>query len=63
MVWIERILVVLVLLASAGAFGFILWTKRLRHAWPKRGELTVVNPRGFMSGTWEVLTQNVVLRN
>ena len=63
MVWIERILVVLVLLASAGAFGYILWTKRLRHAWPKRRELRVVNPGGLFSGAWEVLTQNVVLRN
>ncbi len=63
MLWAERILVVLVLLASVGAFGYILWTRRLRHVWPKRGDIRIVNPGGLFTGAWEVLSQSVVLRN
>ncbi|MGW8265017.1 MAG: (Fe-S)-binding protein [Longimicrobiales bacterium] len=63
MTWIEPILVLVVLLASVGAFAKILWTRRLRHVWPKRGDIRVVNPPGFFSGLVEVLSQNVVLRN
>ena len=63
MVQVERILVALVLLASVGAFAYVLWTRRVGHVWPKRGDLRVVNPKGFFGGAWEVLSQNVVLRN
>jgi Fe-S oxidoreductase len=63
MAWIEPILVVLVLLGSVGAFGYIFWMRRLRHVWPKRGEILITNPRGFFQGAWEVISQNVVLRN
>ena len=55
--------VALGLLGSIAAFGYILWTKRLGHVWPKRSEVRLVNPRGFFSGVWEVFSQNVVLRN
>ena len=63
MVLVERLLVVLVLLGSAGAFGYVLWTHRLAHVWPKRGEVAFTNPKGIFAGGWEVLSQNVVLRN
>jgi Fe-S oxidoreductase len=63
MALIEPILVALVLLASVVAFGYVLWTRRLGHVWPKRGEVQITNPGGFLPGVWEVLTQNVVLRN
>ncbi len=63
MVWIERVLVVLTLLASVAAFLGVLWRYRLRHVWPKRKEIRVLNPRGALSGAWEVVSQNVVLRN
>jgi Fe-S oxidoreductase len=63
MVWIEPVLVMLVLIASVVAFARVLWTRRLGHVWPKRGEIQVVNAGGFFTGVREVLTQNVVLRN
>ncbi len=63
MIWLERVLVVLVLLASVVAFGYVLWRQRLGHVWPKRREIRGVNPRGFLPGVWEVISQNVVLRN
>ncbi len=61
--WIEPALVVVTLLASVVAFGYVLWTRRLGHVWPKRGEIRIVNPGGFFSGVLEVLTQAVVVRN
>jgi Fe-S oxidoreductase len=63
MVWIERLLVVLFLLAGTVVFLQLLWTRRLAHVWPKRSEIKVVNPGGFFSGMTEVLAQNVVVRN
>ncbi|MBT8396503.1 MAG: (Fe-S)-binding protein [Gemmatimonadetes bacterium] len=63
MAWIEPTLVALVLLGSVVAFGYVLWTQRMGHVWPKRGEVQITNPGGFFPGVWEVLTQNVVLRN
>jgi len=63
MVWLEPVLVVVVFLVGVGVFANILWTKRLRHVWPKRGEIQVVNPRGFFTGLAEVFSQNVVVRN
>jgi Fe-S oxidoreductase len=63
MAWIQPLLVGLILLGSIGAFGYILWTRRVAQAWPKRGEVEITNPKGFFPGVAEVLTQNVVLRN
>ena len=63
MAWIERLLVVLFLLAGTMAFLHLIWTRRLAHVWPKRGEIKIVNPGGFFSGMTEVLAQNVVVRN
>lgn len=61
--WLEPVLVALVLLCSMAAFGYVLWTQRLGHVWPKRGEVKVTNLGGFLPGIWEVFTQTVVLRN
>jgi Fe-S oxidoreductase len=63
MAWIEPVLVVVVLLASVGAFGRVLWSKRLGHVWPKRKEIRLVNPAGLFTGLVEVVSQTVVLRN
>jgi len=63
MAWIQPLLVALVLLGCVGAFGYVLWTLRLGHVWPKRGEVRITNPRGFFPGAWEVISQNVVVRN
>ena len=63
MAWIQPLLVALVLLCGVGAFGYVLWTRRLGHVWPKRGQLRITNPSGFFPGAWEVLSQSVVLRN
>jgi Fe-S oxidoreductase len=63
MAWIEPTLVTLFLVAGATAFGYVLWTRRLGHVWPKRGQIKVVNREGFLTGVTEVLTQNVVVRN
>jgi Fe-S oxidoreductase len=59
----EPVLVVVVLVASVVSFSRILWTKRLAHVWPKRGDIRIVNPGGFFHGLLEVLSQNVVVRN
>jgi len=63
MAWIEPVLVALVLVVSVAAFARVLWTRRLGHVWPKRGDIRVVNPAGVFSGLGEVLSQSVVLRN
>ncbi len=63
MVWLERVLVLLVLVASAVAFGWVLWKFRIGHVWPKRGEIRIEEPRGLLTGVWEVVSQSVVLRN
>lgn len=63
MVWVERVLVVLILLAGVAAFAKVLWRDRLGQAWPKRREIKIVNPGGVLPGVWEVISQNVVLRN
>ncbi len=63
MVWFERLLILLVLVASFAGFSYVLWTRRLRHVWPKRAGLGIVDRSGLLTGAWEVLTQGVVLRN
>jgi len=63
MAWIQPVLVGLVLFGSAAAFFYVLWTQRLGHVWPKRGQIRITNPKGFASGVLEVLTQSVVVKN
>lgn len=61
--WLEVALILLATLAGAGSFSWILWTRRLKHVWPKRGEIKVVNPGGWVSGVIEVMTQRKVIQN
>lgn len=63
MEWVERAVVVLVFLASAATFLHILWHRRIEHVWPKWKDVEIVRPGGLFTGTVEVLTQGVVLRN
>jgi Fe-S oxidoreductase len=55
----------MVLMGAAGAvlFGRILWFRRLKHIWPKRSEIEIVNPMGFVTGTAEVVLQTRVIAN
>ena len=50
---------------AAGAFAFskVLWEKRLKHIWPKRHEIKVLNPGGFWPAVAEVVLQTRVIAN
>jgi Fe-S oxidoreductase len=61
--WIELAFIVAAGLAGAVSFGRILWTKRIRHIWPKRGEIKVVNKMGFVTGVAEIVLQTRVIAN
>ena len=41
---LEQIAILLVGLAGAVSFSTILWTRRLKHGWPKRKQIKIVNP-------------------
>jgi len=56
-------LIILFALAGTGLFVRILWNRRLKHIWPKRNEIKIVNPRGFFPGAAEVLLQTRVIAN
>ena len=62
-----HILEVILILAAgaAGAFSFskILWEQRLKHIWPKRHEIKVINPDGFWPAVAEVVLQTKVIAN
>ncbi|MCB9779586.1 MAG: 4Fe-4S dicluster domain-containing protein [Alphaproteobacteria bacterium] len=60
---VEVILILLAAAAGAGAFAFIAWTHRLKHVFPKRGEIKIVNPGGLWSGIAEVVFQTKVIAN
>ncbi len=58
--------VVLILAAAgAGAFsaGKIAWENRLKHVWPKRDQIKIVNPSGLWTGIAEVVFQTKVIAN
>jgi Fe-S oxidoreductase len=61
--WIELTLMVLSGLAGAALFGHTLWSRRLKHIWPKRGEIEIINPAGFIPGVAEVVLQTRVMAN
>ena len=61
--WIELLLMGVAGLAGAALFLQILWNRRLKHVWPKRGEIEVVNPGGLVSGILEVTLQTRVIAN
>jgi Fe-S oxidoreductase len=50
---------------AAGAFLFskVLWEQRLKHIWPKRHEIKIVNPDGFIPAVLEVVLQTRVIAN
>lgn len=62
-----RILEVLLILAAAGAgaysAGKIAWENRLKHVWPKRDQIKIVNKDGLWTGLAEVLLQTKVIAN
>ena len=58
-------LALILICGAAGAFSAakIAWERRLRHVWPKRGEIDVVNPSGLWTGIAEVALQTRVIAN
>jgi Fe-S oxidoreductase len=60
---VQSVLVLLCALAGGGAAAYIAWTHRLKHVFPKRGEIKIVNSAGLMPGIAEVLFQTRVLAN
>lgn len=62
-----RILEVLLILAAAGAgaysAGKIAWENRLKHVWPKRDQIKIVNQGGLWTGLAEVFLQTKVIAN
>lgn len=61
--WLSVVLILLVGAAGAGSFSWILWTRRLKHVWPKRGEIKIVDQGGLVPGIVEVLSQSRVIAN
>ncbi|MED5371291.1 MAG: (Fe-S)-binding protein [Myxococcota bacterium] len=60
---IQAVLIVLAIVAGASSAGYIAWTRRLKHVWPKRGEIKIVNQAGLWTGIWEVISQKKVIAN
>lgn len=60
---LEQIAILVVGLLGAASFSTILWTRRLKHVWPKRGQIKIVNPKGFFTGTAEIVLQTRVIAN
>ncbi len=60
---LEVILILVALLAGGGMAANIAWNQRLKHVWPKRGEIKVVNPSGLWTGIAEVVFQTKVIAN
>lgn len=60
---LEQIAILVAGLAGAVSFSTILWTRRLRHVWPKRSQIKIVNPKGLITGTAEVMLQTRVIAN
>ena len=60
---VQLIAVLLCALAGAGAFSWIAWNRRLKHVWPKRNEIKIINKGGFLPGVIEVVFQTKVIAN
>lgn len=60
---LEVLLILLCGGAGAALAGRILWDRRLKHVWPKRDQISIVNPAGFWPGVAEVVFQTRVLAN
>ncbi len=63
MQYIQAVLILLCALAGAGSAGYIAWTRRLKHVWPKRDQIKIINKAGLWTGIWEVLSQKKVIAN
>jgi Fe-S oxidoreductase len=61
--WIELALMSAAALTGGVLFVHILWNRRLKHVWPKRGEIEIVNPAGLIKGILEVILQTRVIAN
>lgn len=60
---VEVVLILLAGLAGAASFANIAWNRRLKHVWPKRDQLKIVNPGGLLPGIAEVVLQTRVIAN
>lgn len=61
--YLNTLLVLLAGAAGAASFGSIVWNRRLKHIWPKRGEIKIINQAGLLPGLAEVLLQTRVIAN
>ncbi|MEC9391322.1 MAG: (Fe-S)-binding protein [Myxococcota bacterium] len=61
--WVELAFIILSGLAGAVSFGYVLWTRRLGHIWPKRNEIEIINKKGLFTGIAEVALQTRVIAN
>lgn len=61
--WVELLLILVSMAAGAASFTNILWNRRVKHVWPKRGEVKIVNPGGLLPGIAEVMLQTRVIAN
>jgi Fe-S oxidoreductase len=61
--WIEIILILISGAVGAVSFSHILWSRRLKHVWPRRNEIKILNRSGFLPGVAEVLFQTRVMAN
>ena len=59
----ETVLIVLCALAGAGSATWIAWNRRLKHVWPKRGEIKIIHKPGLFTGIAEVVFQTRVIAN
>ena len=50
-------------LIGVASFSNILWTRRLKHVWPKRHQIKIINKRGLITGIAEVALQTRVIAN
>ena len=63
MQYIQAILILLFALIGGASASYIAWTRRLKHVWPKRNQIKIVNRSGLWTGIWEVLSQKKVIAN
>ncbi len=60
---LEVILILVATAAGIASFSWIAWTRRLKHVWPKRGEIKIINKAGLWPGIAEVVFQTKVIAN
>ncbi|MFT5583008.1 MAG: Fe-S oxidoreductase [Cognaticolwellia sp.] len=63
MQYIQATLILLFALGGAAGASYIAWTRRLKHVWPKRDQIKIINRAGLWTGIWEVLSQKKVIAN